>query len=101
VGGPPPQDTESFSIVSGRWKLVWNTQRPSGGPEFELYDHAADRLDLHDLASEHPDVVQRLTKDLGEYRKRTEAARLKPDAAAAEGMSKENLERLKALGYVQ
>lgn len=101
VGAPPPQDTESFSIVAGRWKLVWNTLRPSGGPEFELYDHVADPLNAHDVASEHPDVVQRLTKDLGEWRKKAEAARLKPDAGAAEGMSKENLERLKALGYVQ
>jgi len=30
-----------------------------------------------------------------------EAARLKPDAESAKGLSKEDLERLRALGYVQ
>jgi len=101
VGAPPPQDTESYSIVSDGFKLIHNTKRPLGGAEFELYDHVHDRLDKTDVASQHPDIVARLSKQIEAWRARAEAERLKPDAAASEKMSPEQLDRLRALGYIQ
>ncbi len=101
VGAPPPQDTESTSIVAGGWKLIHNTKRPEGKPEFELYDHAKDLLDRSDVAAAHPEVVQDLAKKLESWRKMAAAARLKPDADAAKTLSKEELERLRSLGYIQ
>jgi hypothetical protein len=53
------------------------------------------------VAAEHPEVVARLVRDLDAWRKTAEAARLKPDSEAEKGMSKEELERLRALGYIQ
>jgi arylsulfatase A-like enzyme len=101
VGAPPPQDTQSFSIVSGGFKLVWNEKRPPAAREFELYDHRRDPLDQHDLSAERPDLVERLAKDLVAWRQRAESQRLKPDTAGAASMSREDLERLRALGYIQ
>lgn len=101
MGAPPPQDTESTAIVAGGWKLIHNTKRAEGKPEFELYDHAQDRLDGHDVAAAHPDVVQDLAKKLDSWRKMTASARLKPDAETAKTLSKEELERLRSLGYIQ
>jgi arylsulfatase A-like enzyme len=101
MGAPPPQDTESTAIVSGTWKLIQNTKRPPGQPEFELYDHAKDRLDRDDVAAAHPEVVQDLAKKLESWRKMTASAKLKPDAETAKTLSKEELERLKSLGYIQ
>jgi hypothetical protein len=100
-GAPPPRNTESTSIVSGRWKLIHNTKRPAGAPEFELYAHATDPLDQTDVAAQHPDVVQGLARDLAAWRTAAARARLKPDSASANSLSKEELERLRSLGYIQ
>jgi arylsulfatase A-like enzyme len=100
-GAPPPRDTESFAVVSAGWKLVHNVKRPAGSPEHELYDHARDPLNLHDVAKDNPEIVQRLAKELDAWHGMANAVRLKADAAAAETLSQEELERLRALGYVQ
>jgi arylsulfatase A-like enzyme len=100
-GAPPPRSTESVAIVLGGWKLIHNAQRPAGDPEFELYDHAHDALDQTDVSAEHPDIVARLARELDAWKRQAESARLKPDSASAKTMSKEDLERLRSLGYIQ
>ena len=100
-GAPPPRDTESVAIVWGGFKLIHNLKRPRGGPEFELFDHGKDPLDRTDLAAKHPEIVDRLAKELAAWRKMAEAARLKPDTEAAASLKSEDLERLRALGYIQ
>jgi arylsulfatase A-like enzyme len=94
-------DSESFAIVAGGWKLVHNAVRTPGMPEFELYDFATDPLDRHDLSSRQPDVVRKLSAELARWRRKAEAERVKPDAEAARALSSDELERLRALGYVQ
>ena len=101
TGAPPPHDTASVAIIEGGYKLIHNLQRAKGSPEYELFDHRKDPLDLHDVSAEHPDVVARLTRELAAWQKAAEAARLKPDTDADKALSKEELERLRALGYIQ
>lgn len=101
VGAPPPQDTESYAIVSEGFKLIHNSKRPAGGPEFELYDHRHDPLDKTNVAGEHPEIVSGLAKEIAAWRARAESERLKPDAASTEKMSPDQLDRLRALGYIQ
>jgi arylsulfatase len=43
------------AVRDGKWKLVQKWRGP-----WELYDLEADRTELHDLASQHPEVVARL-----------------------------------------
>jgi arylsulfatase A-like enzyme len=100
-GGPPPRDTASEAVIDGGWKLIHNTKRPDGKAEFELFDHAKDPLDAHDVSAAHPDQVARLTKMLEAWRRMATAARLKPDTESNKSLSKEELERLKSLGYIQ
>jgi len=100
-GGDFLRGIESYAVMEGSWKLIHNTKRPEGKPEFELYDHAKDLLDRSDVAAAHPEVVQDLAKKLESWRKMAAAARLKPDADAAKTLSKEELERLRSLGYIQ
>jgi arylsulfatase A-like enzyme len=101
AGGPPPRDTESFALVSDGWKLIHNTKRHPGDAEFELYRHDQDPLDQTDLSAERPELVVRLARDLRAWQSRAARARVKPDEASAQTMSKEDLERLRSLGYIQ
>jgi arylsulfatase A-like enzyme len=93
-------EVESWAIVDDGWKLIRNGVRPAGRPEFELYDHRADPLNLHDVAAAHPDVVERLARKLKGWEEQARAARVSPEAGTAEA-SEEELARLRALGYVQ
>ncbi|MBL9146105.1 MAG: arylsulfatase [Verrucomicrobiaceae bacterium] len=44
-------------LRDGEWKLVSFQSQP-----WELYRVSTDRTELHDVASEHPDIVQRMVK---------------------------------------
>jgi hypothetical protein len=81
--------------------LIHNTKRHPGDAEFELYRHGSDPLDQTDVSAEHPELVARLARDLRAWQSRAARARVKPDAASAQTMSKEDLERLRSLGYIQ
>lgn len=64
-------DRGVFSARDARWRLVWN---PSGAEvadrpkplgalrKLALYDTATDPAGLHDLAEEHPEVVEKMAK---------------------------------------
>ncbi len=92
-------DDESYVIVLDGWKLIDNVQTKSK-PEFELFDHAADPLDAHNVAEENPDKVEALKTELSYWRRMVTDAKL-PDDASTEGMSSEELEKLRSLGYIQ
>jgi hypothetical protein len=74
--------------------------RAKDAPEYELFDHRTDPLNLKNVAAQHPDVVEKLKVQLAEWRKMTEAGKL-PKGDSTEGVSSQELERLKSLGYVQ
>jgi arylsulfatase A-like enzyme len=99
-GGPPPRSNESYSIIFEGWRLINNKQRPPGTPEFELYEHRRDPLNLKNVATLHPDRVKQLTEKLEAWRREALAGQL-PKAASTKNMSKEELERLRSLGYIQ
>ncbi|HET6303985.1 MAG TPA: sulfatase-like hydrolase/transferase [Myxococcota bacterium] len=91
----------STAIVLDGWKLVHNTERSDGAPEYELFDARGDPLDRTDLAAQHPERVAKLAAALAEWRTRVAEVRLEIDAAGAEDLGPEELERLRSLGYVQ
>lgn len=83
LGGAPTR-----SIRTGSWKLI-------EGPVVELYDLAEDPDELRNVATEHPDVVERLLGDLHDHADRggeliAEAADLDPEMR----------QRLEGLGYL-
>ena len=92
---------QSFAINDGEWKLIRHTIRPEGRPEYELFDAKRDLLDQRNVSAEHPDVVQRLAKTLDGWHEMALAARLKPDTEPMKGISSEQLQKLKSLGYVR
>jgi arylsulfatase A-like enzyme len=101
AGGPPPRDRESIAIIMGDWKLIHNTKNLAGAPEYELYEVRSDPREQKNLAAEKPEIVRRLATEISRWRKVTESQKLKSDADATKGMSQEELERLRSLGYIQ
>jgi arylsulfatase A-like enzyme len=99
-GGPPPRSNESYSIIFDGWRLINNKQRPPDTPEFELYEHPRDLLNLKNVAALHPDKVRQLSERLEAWHREALAGQL-PKAASTKSMSKEDLERLRSLGYIQ
>jgi arylsulfatase A-like enzyme len=96
-----PDQDESYAIMDGGWKLIRNVVRPADKPEYELFDFYKDPLDQKNVAAEHPEVVERLGKALDGFRQMARAAKLKPDSESTKGLSKEQLEQLRSLGYVK
>ena len=99
---PPGEETEgtadSFAAIADGWKLIWNVVVRDDRPEFELYDHAADPLNLVNLAGDHPERVAELRGEIERWRTTAEAARVSADGDHAD-VSPEELEQLRALGY--
>jgi arylsulfatase len=56
----PPEDLcwewgGNGAIRRGKWKLVWD--KAAKRPSWELYDMETDRTELHNLASQKPELV--------------------------------------------
>ncbi len=49
-------------VRDGKWKAVRRGLQKKQPSDWELYDLQADRNQTHDVASQHPDIVQRLEK---------------------------------------
>ena len=94
-------EVDSFAIVTEGWKLIYNVRKPDEFPEYELFDHDNDPLNLKDLALENPEVVERLSQQLEQWHERALAARLPSDDEFKGGLSAQELERLRSLGYIR
>ena len=91
----------SYALVLDGWRLIHNVTRDEGEPEFELYDHRRDPLNLTDVARDHPEVVEQLTTELARWRRRSEAAMLPSDDELGDVLSADELKRLRSLDYLR
>ena len=89
-------------LLSGEWRLIHNTFIPEDDerPEYELFNHEQDPLNLENLAADRPDIVEQLKAELADWRESVKSSQLSRENPT-EDMSPEEVERLKSLGYVQ
>ncbi len=84
------------AVREGRWKLL---RAPTiGGVRDRLFDLATDPAELHDVASDHPDVAMRLISIL-----ERRLGEISPPAPAPRRQASEEAEvdrRLRSLGYI-
>jgi arylsulfatase A-like enzyme len=92
--------SDSFAVVYDGWRLIWNTRQAPGVPEFELFHRESDPLDQNNVAEENPEVVAQLKELIERWRASAIAARLPDEGEAAGDLSADELERLRALGYI-
>lgn len=95
-----PDTPDAFAMVSDGFRFVKSIDS-DGNVDYELYDHENDPLNLENIADSNQDVVERLSAQLEDWHEWARSARLPSDEEAAEGMSSDQLERLRSLGYVQ
>jgi arylsulfatase A-like enzyme len=92
------KDDESFAIVLDGWKLIHNTITKTK-PEFELFEHVRDPLDRYNVATTNPKVIEKLKTELSYWRREVMNAALPQDSS--EGLSSEERQKLRSLGYIQ
>ena len=100
VSPMPHLDRTAYSIIVDGWKLVQNTDRPEDWPEYELYDHVNDPINLNDVSADHPEIVGRLAQQLSDWLEWALAHHISP-ADDVERLSPAELERLRSLGYIR
>lgn len=78
--GNVPQRLHNFALHEEPWKLVhpsgFGKEQFIGQPKLQLYDLSKDPKQQHDVASEFPDVVERLTQDYENWFADVSATRL-------------------------
>jgi len=82
------------ALATSDLRLVYTAQ--SG--DAELYEYRRDPFERHDVAAEHPEVVERLVRGVGQWQALVESRR--HDAEEVEEMKDDTLEQLRALGYL-
>lgn len=59
----------NLALRDGRWKIV-SAYRRDQPTQWELYDMDADRTELHDLASQHPEKLEEMVRQWQSWAKR-------------------------------
>jgi len=97
VFGMAPIEKKSTSLTTTKYKLLRRRERAP-----ELYDLEADPYELHDVAAQHPDIVEKLGRLLAADVTRQEKSEKlhHRDAADASGaIDATVLQELRELGY--
>jgi arylsulfatase A-like enzyme len=87
--------TQIYSLRTPRWKLI---EYPGRDHQL-LFDLSNDPTESNDLASQHPELADRLREELEQWR--MDRPRLERLARPSIELSHETREQLKALGYVE
>ncbi|HIA47056.1 MAG TPA: hypothetical protein EYN96_03595, partial [Candidatus Hydrogenedentes bacterium] len=98
--GFPHGEGSSDAVIVGEWKLIHNLVPRDGIPEFELYNHLNDPLDSKNVARQHADIVQQLSKTLTQWKINAQQYALPEDTLGNSEMSQADIERLESIGYM-
>lgn len=89
-----------FDLRAAR-KWYRKTHRPVGLPEgFQLFDLRSDAGETRDIGDQRPEIRDRLIRELLRYRERPPKFTTEGGVVPNEERSEEELERLRALGYL-
>jgi hypothetical protein len=69
--------------------------------EVELYDRRTDRKDLHNVAGEHPELVNRFRKELFTWIEEQKQIREMLGPRGSRALDAQTIDKLRSLGYIK
>jgi arylsulfatase A-like enzyme len=72
------QSGKQIALIEQRWKLIGTDRAPADDPRagFQLYDLTEDPTESRDRAAEHPEIVERMARELDVWRDSCRADRI-------------------------
>jgi len=100
--GPVPENRiNTFAVIEPNWKLIYREKgREVGLNRVELYDRRADRGEAKNLASGHPDEVERMMTELGKWLDAQKQIRVVLGKGERSTLDERTLDQLRSLGYI-
>jgi choline-sulfatase len=100
-GVVPENRIDAVALLDANWKLIYREKgKEAGVSKVELYDRRADRTETTNIATQHPQEVDRLMTEIGKWMDAQKQIRTFLGRGAKATMDKQTLEQLRSLGYL-
>lgn len=101
AGVIPENSTDSFAIIDSKWKFIYrNKAQKVKINKVELYDRVSDLAERHDVAGEHPEIVEARMKDLARWIDAQNKVRAMLGHTGNTEFDREAIKELRSLGYL-
>ena len=100
-GFVPENRINTFAVIDANWKLIYREKgKEAGLNRVELYDRRSDRAEAKNVASAHPQDVERLMTELGKWLDAQKQLRSVLGKGARSTLDQKTLDQLRSLGYI-
>jgi hypothetical protein len=97
----PENRTDTFALLDANWKLIYRDKaKETGLNKIELYDRHTDRSEKKDVASLHPQDVERMTARMNKWIDAQKQIRSVLGQGGKSTLDQKTLEQLRSLGYI-
>ena len=97
----PENRIDAVALLDTNWKLIYREKgKEAGVSRVELYDRRTDRAETANVATEHPQEVDRMMTEIGKWLDAQKQIRAVLGRGAQAAMDKQTLEQLRSLGYL-
>ena len=100
-GGAPENLTDTIARVEPEWKLIYRAQPQRAHlKQIELYDRRSDRVDRNDVATQQPEVANRMKIEILKWMEQEKAVKARIGQGGVRPLDNSTLQRLRSLGYL-
>jgi arylsulfatase A-like enzyme len=100
-GFVPENRIDAVALLDANWKLIYREKgKDVGVSRVELYDRRTDRAEANNVATGHPQEVDRMMTEIGKWMDAQKQIRSFLGRGAKATMDKQTLEQLRSLGYL-
>ena len=101
AGFVPENRTDTFALLDSNWKFIYRDKaKETGLNKIELYDRHTDRAEKKDVASLHPQDVERMTARMNKWIDAQKQIRSALGQGGKSTLDQRTLEQLRSLGYI-
>ena len=100
-GFVPENGTDTVALIDANWKLIYREKgKLVGLNKVELYDRRTDHSDANNVATQHPQEVDRMMTEIGKWMEAQKQIKSFLGRGAKATMDAKTLEQLRSLGYL-